>query len=175
MHRNTRQCFWILLVLSLVGALAVWCQYRWDNKYASTLSGDWGTSVLQASLACGRLRVLPGQAARSGRLRCRPLGRAVYIYRAVLQLQRQARQPSRQSHLPLFRHVLPARCGTPGSIVRLIAARFIIYGLLCFASLPPALSNLALWVLDRDKLTRLMGLLCTTYALRIAYPFVRAP
>lgn len=59
--------------------------------------------------------------------------------------------------------------------MRLIAARFIIYGLLCFASLPPALSNLALWVLDRDKLTRLMGLLCTTYALRIAYPFVRAP
>lgn len=68
----------------------------------------------------------------------------------------------------------PPAVGTPGSIARLISARLTVYGLLCFASLAAALSNLALWVLGRGRLTRLLGLLCTAYALRMAYPFLRA-
>lgn len=46
-------------------------------------------------------------------------------------------------------------------------------GLLCFFSLAAALLNLSLWALGRDRLTRRLGLLCTAYALRMSYPFLR--
>mgnify|MGYP000514960688 CR=1 FL=1 len=39
----------------------------------------------------------------------------------------------------------PPAVGTPGAIARLITARLLIYGLLCFSPLAVALSNLALW------------------------------
>lgn len=68
----------------------------------------------------------------------------------------------------------PPAVGTPGAISRLISSRLMVYGLLCFTSLALALSNLALWVLGRDRLNRLLGLLCTANALRMCYPFLRA-
>lgn len=68
----------------------------------------------------------------------------------------------------------PPAVGTPGSIYRLLTARMLIYGLLCFAPLALALSNLALWLIGRDKLPRRAGLLCLIFALRLSYPFLRA-
>ena len=68
----------------------------------------------------------------------------------------------------------PPAVGTPGGIYRLLTARMLIYGLLCFAPLALALSNLALWLIGRDKLPRRAGLLCLFFALRLSYPFLRA-
>ena len=68
----------------------------------------------------------------------------------------------------------PPAVGTPGAIARLITARLLIYGLLCFSPLAVALSNLALWAIRRDKLTRWMGLLCLSFSARVCYPFLRA-
>ena len=68
----------------------------------------------------------------------------------------------------------PPAVGTPGAISRMISVRLMVYGLLCFVSLALALSNLALWTLSRNKLNRLLGLLCTANALRMSYPFLRA-
>lgn len=48
MRKETRLSLLILSAFLLVGVLAVWCQYRWDNKYTAALSGSWGVSVLQA-------------------------------------------------------------------------------------------------------------------------------
>ena len=67
----------------------------------------------------------------------------------------------------------PPAVGTPGAIARLTSARLAVYGLLCFFSLAAALLNLSLWALGRDRLTRRLGLLCTAYALRMSYPFLR--
>ena len=68
----------------------------------------------------------------------------------------------------------PPAVGTPGGIYRLLTARMLIYGLLCFAPLALSLSNLALWLIGRDKLPRRAGLLCLFFALRLSYPFLRA-
>lgn len=68
----------------------------------------------------------------------------------------------------------PPAVGTPAAISRMIVQRMMVYGLLCFGSLVVALSNLALWLLDRDKQTRRLGLLCLAFAARVSYPFLRA-
>lgn len=68
----------------------------------------------------------------------------------------------------------PPAVGTPSAIARLLTARMMIYGLLCFGSLAAALSNLALWLFDRDKQNRRLGLLCLAFTLRVSYPFLRA-
>lgn len=68
----------------------------------------------------------------------------------------------------------PPAVGTPAAISRMIVQRMMVYGLLCFGSLAVALSNLALWLLDRDKQTRRLGLLCLAFAARVSYPFLRA-
>ena len=47
MRKETRHSLLILAAFLLMGVLAVWGQYRWDNKYTAALSGDWGVSVLQ--------------------------------------------------------------------------------------------------------------------------------
>lgn len=68
----------------------------------------------------------------------------------------------------------PPAVGTPSAIARMVTARMMVYGLLCFGSLAAALSNLALWLLDRDKQNRRLGLLCMAFAARVSYPFLRA-
>lgn len=68
----------------------------------------------------------------------------------------------------------PPAVGTPAAISQMIAGRMMVYGLLCFGSLAVALSNLALWLFDRDKQNRRLGLLCLAFALRVSYPFLRA-
>ncbi len=68
----------------------------------------------------------------------------------------------------------PPAVGTPAAISQMLTARMMIYGLLCFGSLAVALSNLALWLFDRDKQNRRLGLLCLAFALRVSYPFLRA-
>ena len=249
MRKETRHSLLILAAFLLMGVLAVWGQYRWDNKYTAALSGDWGVSVLQtdpekpAWLVDG-WEFYPGELLspedfRAGRSAEQytyagqypnfsaqlgsPYGEATY--RIVLE------NPGEPLELSLYLPELlcagrvyiggelageqggvepyeprvvdgvysfraegsteiiiqcanythyysgmyyPPAVGTPGSIARLISARLTVYGLLCFASLAAALSNLALWVLGRGRLTRLLGLLCTAYALRMAYPFLRA-
>ena len=67
----------------------------------------------------------------------------------------------------------PPAVGSPTSMARMLTVRMIIYGVLCFATLAVALSNLALWLFTKDKLNRYMGLLCIFFALRICYPFLR--
>ena len=67
----------------------------------------------------------------------------------------------------------PPAVGSPTSIARMLTARMIVYGFLCFTALAVALSNLALWLFTKDKLNRYMGLLCVFFALRICYPFLR--
>lgn len=68
----------------------------------------------------------------------------------------------------------PPAIGTLSAVSRMISARLTVYGLLCFAALAVALSNLAMWMLGHDKMARYMGLLCLSFALRISYPFIRA-
>lgn len=68
----------------------------------------------------------------------------------------------------------PPAVGTPTAISQMVAARMMVYGLLCFGSLAVALSNLALWLFDRDKQNRRLGLLCMAFAVRVSYPFLRA-
>lgn len=68
----------------------------------------------------------------------------------------------------------PPAVGTPAAISQMLTARMMVYGLLCFGSLAVALSNLALWLFDRDKQNRRLGLLCLAFALRVSYPFLRA-
>lgn len=68
----------------------------------------------------------------------------------------------------------PPAVGTPAAISQMLTARMMVYGLLCFGSLAVALSNLALWLLDRDKQNRRLGLLCLAFAVRVSYPFLRA-
>ncbi|MGI6031778.1 MAG: sensor histidine kinase [Eubacteriales bacterium] len=68
----------------------------------------------------------------------------------------------------------PPAVGSISAIFRMIAARLMVYGLLCFSSLAIALHYLKQWVLSRDKPTRWIGLLSLTFALRTCYPFLRA-
>ena len=68
----------------------------------------------------------------------------------------------------------PPAVGSPGAIARLITARLAVYGLLCFGALAVALSQLGLWLLDRDRAARRLGVLCLAFALRVCYPFLRA-
>ena len=68
----------------------------------------------------------------------------------------------------------PPAIGTPTAISRMITARMMVYGILCFGSLAIALSNLALWLFGKEKLNRRLGLLCLAFALRMCYPFLRA-
>lgn len=249
MLKETRQCILILSVFLFMGALAVCCQYCWDNKYTSALRGDWGTSVLQSDpekpawlvdgwefypaellspgdFAAGRQAkqyTYAGQYPNFSAKLGSPYGEATYrivlenpgepvelslylpellcagrIYIGGLLAGEQGSvkpyeprvvdgvysftakgrteiiiQCANYTHYYSGMYYPPA-VGTPSSIARLISARLTVYGLLCFASLAVAFSNLALWMLGKDKLTRLMGLLCTAYAFRMAYPFIRA-
>jgi len=68
----------------------------------------------------------------------------------------------------------PPAVGTPGAVARMTAARLLVYGFFCFGSLAVALSNLGLWLLSRDRLSRLLEFLCLAFALRLCYPFLRA-
>lgn len=68
----------------------------------------------------------------------------------------------------------PPAVGTPAAIARMLTIRMMVYGLLCFATLAIALSNLALWFFTKDKLNRYMGLLCLFFALRVCYPFLHS-
>lgn len=68
----------------------------------------------------------------------------------------------------------PPAVGTPTAISQMLTARMMVYGFLCFGSLAVALSDLALWLFDRDKQNRRLGLLCLAFALRVSYPFLRA-
>lgn len=249
MRKETRQSFLLLSAFLLVGVLAVLCQYRWDNKYTSALSGGWGFSVLQADpehpawlvdgwefypgellspedFASGRQAeqyTYAGQHPNFSAQLENPYGEATYrlilenpgepvelsLYlpellcagRIYIDGELAGEQGSVDPYEPWvtdgvysftadgsteiiiqcanYTHYYsgmyyPPAVGTPGSIARLISARLTVYGLLCFVSLAMALSNLALWALGRDKLTRLLGLLCTAYALRMSYPFLRA-
>lgn len=67
----------------------------------------------------------------------------------------------------------PPAVGTPAAVSRMIVQRMMVYGFLCFGSLVVALSNLALWLFDRDKQNRRLGLLCLAFAARVSYPFLR--
>lgn len=67
----------------------------------------------------------------------------------------------------------PPAVGSIGAISRMIAARLIIYGFLCFSSLAIALSYLAQWLIGHNRLMRWLGLLCLAFALRVSYPFLR--
>lgn len=68
----------------------------------------------------------------------------------------------------------PPAVGTPTAIQRMVTARLVVYGLLCFVSLGLALSSLALWLFDREGRRFRLGLLCLAFALRVCYPFLRA-
>ena len=68
----------------------------------------------------------------------------------------------------------PPAVGSPSAISRMLTVKQMVYGILCFASLAIALSYLGQWLLGRDKLTRYMGVLSLAFALRVAYPFIRA-
>lgn len=68
----------------------------------------------------------------------------------------------------------PPAVGSPGAVARLITARMLVYGLLCFGPLALALSQLGLWLLGRDRPSRRLGVLCLAFALRVSYPFLRA-
>ena len=68
----------------------------------------------------------------------------------------------------------PPAVGAPAAITQMLMARMVVYGLLCFGSLAVALSNLALWLFDRDKQNRRLGLLCLAFAVRVSHPFLRA-
>ena len=68
----------------------------------------------------------------------------------------------------------PPAVGTLEAVTGMVTARLILYGVLCFASLAVALSNLAQWLLSRDPLTRWLGLLCLAFSLWVSYPFLRA-
>ena len=68
----------------------------------------------------------------------------------------------------------PPAVGTPTAVARMVTARMMVYGLLCFVSLGLALSSLALWLFDRDAQSFRLGLLCLAFALRVCYPFLRA-
>ena len=68
----------------------------------------------------------------------------------------------------------PPAVGTSKAIFQMLTIRMAVYGILCFVPLAIALFNLALWVLNRDMLTRWMGLLCLFFSLRMSYPFFHA-
>lgn len=249
MRKETRLSLLILSAFLLVGVMAVWCQYRWDNKCTAALSGSWGVSVLQADpeepawlvdgwefypgellspedFAAGRQAeqyTYAGQYPNFSAQLGSPYGEATYrivlenpgepvelsLYlpellcagRVYIDGTLAGEQGSVEPYEPRvmdgvysftadgsteiiiqcanYTHYYsgmyyPPAVGTPGAIARLISARLTVYGLLCFASLAAALSNLALWVLSRNRLARLLGLLCTAYALRMSYPFLRA-
>lgn len=67
----------------------------------------------------------------------------------------------------------PPAVGTPGAIAHMLTLRLLVYGFLCFVPLAVALTNLAHWLLTRDRLARCMGVLCLAFSLRVCYPFVR--
>ena len=68
----------------------------------------------------------------------------------------------------------PPAVGSSAALSRMVTARLALYGLLCFASLALALSQLALWLFDRDRQSFRLGLLCLAFSLRVCYPFLRA-
>lgn len=68
----------------------------------------------------------------------------------------------------------PPAVGTLGAVSQMQTARLMVYGLLCFAALSLALSNLAQWLFSRDRFSRWMGLMSLFFALRVCYPFLRA-
>ncbi len=68
----------------------------------------------------------------------------------------------------------PPAVGTPVALYRMLATRFAVYGLLCFAAAALALSNLAHWLLGRDRVAQYMGILCLAFSVQMLYPFLRA-
>ena len=68
----------------------------------------------------------------------------------------------------------PPAVGTLDAISRMVVTRLLVYGLLCFAALAVALSNLTQWLLGRDKLSRWMGWSSLSFSLWVCYPFLRA-
>lgn len=68
----------------------------------------------------------------------------------------------------------PPVIGTPQAVMQMTICRMLIYGFLCFTALAIALSQFALWLRNKETLTRSLGLLCLCFALRMTYPFIRA-
>lgn len=68
----------------------------------------------------------------------------------------------------------PPAIGTPQAIAQMVICRMVVYGFLCFTSFAIAVSQFALWLRNKEVLARSLGLLCLCFALRMAYPFVRA-
>lgn len=68
----------------------------------------------------------------------------------------------------------PPTIGTPQAITQMVICRMVVYGFLCFTSFAIAVSQFALWLRNKEVLARSLGLLCLCFALRMAYPFVRA-
>ncbi|WP_297212713.1 sensor histidine kinase [uncultured Flavonifractor sp.] len=68
----------------------------------------------------------------------------------------------------------PPAIGTPTAVARMITARLMVYGLLCFSALAVALYHLAQWLMSQDRLMRWMGLLSLAFALWVCYPFLRS-
>lgn len=249
MRKDIRRSLTMLICTLLLGMLAFFGLYRWDNKYTAALSGGWGFSVLQAEperpaflvdgwefypgqllgpedFASGRVAeayTYAGQYPNFSESLGSPYGQATY--RIVLRNPGEAvelalylpellcagrvyiggrlagEQGSLEPYEPRVMDGLyaftaegdteiiiqcanythyysgmyyPPAVGTPGGIYRMLTARLLVYGLLCFAPLALALSNLALWLIGRDRLPRHAGLLCLFYALRLGYPFLRA-
>lgn len=68
----------------------------------------------------------------------------------------------------------PPAVGSPSAITKMLTARLVVYGFLCFTALTIAMIHLVQWLFSRDKLTRWMGILSLAFALRITYPFIRS-
>lgn len=68
----------------------------------------------------------------------------------------------------------PPAVGSLAALARMNTVRLMVYGLLCFGALALALSQLALWLFDRNKQSVRLGLLCLAFSLRVCYPFLRA-
>lgn len=68
----------------------------------------------------------------------------------------------------------PPAVGTPGAVSRMLAARLLVYGVLCFSSLAIGLAYLAQWMGGKDRASRWMGVLSLAFSLRVCYPFLRA-
>lgn len=104
----------------------------------------------------------------------RPLVRdGVYAFRAGAETEIIV-QCANYTHYYTGMYYPPA-VGAPDAIARLLIARTVIYGFLCFVPLAAAVAHLALWLTDRrrSRLALWMGFLCMAYALRMCYPFLR--